>query len=302
MLQTVSEATIEVNETVHGASKEEYRRMKDWLERKIENSKREPIAEVVRLTPCLAHLLLYRNKNNRPVSTRNSANLASDIANGRWEFNGQSVVISSTGILIDGQHRCQQVIATNKAVTTVMVFGPKEASRFTIDTGRAKTIGHFLGMKGHKYTHALGPALNYLLQWKENGYINFGGKNPNLPTTAQKLEALDEHKSIETSIEFTAESMKTVRSHAAVAFCHYVFAKKSGRGAADEFIGRVIDGDGVRKGDPAYYCRERLKNLSRGVSANVRIDLIFKCWNASRLGHRIDHCKLSSTTLPKVER
>ncbi len=36
-------------DTVHGVSKEEYRRMKDWLDRKIEAGKKKPFSELVAL-------------------------------------------------------------------------------------------------------------------------------------------------------------------------------------------------------------------------------------------------------------
>jgi hypothetical protein len=56
-----------------------------------------------------------------------------------------------------------------------------------------------------------------------------------------------------------------------------------------------------RRGDPILYCRNRLIGGGRGMPAHSRIELIFKCWNAYRMGHGVDHCKLTGK-LPKIEK
>lgn len=297
-----SETTLE---TIRGVSPEEHRRMTAWLEGHIEGSKKKPVAEVVTMTPLLAQLLLTRNHENRPISRRNSDDLAADIANKRWEFNGESIVVSKSGKLLDGQHRCQQVVATGKPIETVVVFGPRDQARFTIDTGKSKTVSNFLSMKGKSYTHALGPAINYILQWREHGeiYRPTGAKSSSLlPTKAQIIAAADELAGIDASIEVTAGSMKTVKSHAVLAFCHFVFSRRLNRTTADEFMLKLIEGDGLRKGSPIHYCRNRLLNMGGEVRANARAELIFKSWNAWRIGNDMDGCRLSGGKLPKVER
>lgn len=300
MLQATGETNIVQTETVRGVSKEEHRRMEDWLKRKIEAGKKEPNAEIIGLTPCLAQLLLARNPINRPISKRNSDFLASDIATGRFEFNGESIVVSGSGVLLDGQHRCQQVIATGKSITTVIVFGPKERARFTIDTGKPKTTANFLSMKDHRYSVVLSAALGYLLQWRKHGFVSTKGEM--IPTTAEKLAAMDENLALQGSVEFTSPATKTVRAHAVLAFCHYVFAKRAGKAAADEFIRKLIDGDGLRKGDAIHYCRNRLLGMARGYAANDRCELVFKCWNKWRLGGLVTTFRFTGGELPKVER
>lgn len=304
MLQaTSSEVAPASNDTVLGASKEEYRRMKAWLDDRVDASKKKPLAEVVTITPLLARLLLASNGGNRPISLRNANDLASDIANKRWEFNGESIVVAKTGVLIDGQHRCLQVVATNRSIETVIVFGPREQARFTIDTGRSKTVANFLAMKGKTYTHALGPAVGHYLVWQQFGYIpHTGDKGKQRPTKAQVLEAADELGGFGASVDATAACMKTIRGHAVLSFCHYVFWKKAGKTAADEFMRKLIEGDGLKKGDPILYCRNRLLGLGRGTLTNARADVIFKCWNAWRSGLRVDHVKISNDRLPKVEK
>lgn len=306
MLNALSadELAVTMTPTFTKAQAEERRRMTDWLEARIVASKKKPSAEVVTLTPMLAQLLLEEGRNpvNRPLSQRNSADIGADIANGRFEFNGESIVISNTGILIDGQHRCAQVAATKHSIETVIVFGPNEAARFTIDIGKSKTVSNFLAMKGRHYTGVLGAAVGYHLQWRKIGALLYGG-GKHYPTKPEILAAADETRGMETSVEFTVPAMKSpVRSHAVLAFCHFVFWKKTNRESADQFILRLIEGDGLRRNDPILYCRNRLIKSGRSVPAGERAELIFKCWNAHRLGNTIDHLKISGGALPKVER
>lgn len=298
MLDATSEAT--ALDTVHGSSKEEYRRMKAWLESRIASSKTAPIAEIVTLTPCLAHLLLQRNPLNRKIAKANSLAIASDIASGRFSFNGQSIVVSDAGTLNDGQHRCDQVIKTGQSIRTVIVFGPDEATRFSVDSGKSKTSSDYLHMKGRKYPKVLSTVVGYHLQYRTAGFIAYGG-GVQVPTKAQVVAAADELNGIDKSIEFTAPCMETVRSHNVLAFCHYVFKRKSSVEAADEFIRKLIDGDDLRKNDPVHYCRNRLLKMHRGDTANTRCELIFKCWNLWRAGGHIQSFRATGGRLPKLE-
>lgn len=299
MLQVPEVADTSAPLTLTKAEAEERRRMKEWLDGKIAAGKKHPISEIVTLTPVLAQLILERNPINRPINKRNASDLVQDVANKRFVFNGESIIISDTGVLNDGQHRCQTVVETKIPIPVVIVFGPKEETRFTVDTGKSKTVSNFLAMKGRMYTHTLGAASGYFLQWSKTGVVSINGLDR--PSKQAILIAADEIKGIDKSVEFTVHCMKSIRSHAVLAFCHNVFWKRSGRDAADEFIGKLIDGDGLRKGTPLWYCRERLNGMPRGTTAQTRIELIFKCWNAWRRGEGITHLKLSGN-LPKVEK
>lgn len=278
----------------------EISRMKAWLDERITKSKKSPLVEIVTLTPVLASLLLERNPLNRPISKSGRSEIRQDIANGRHVFNGESIIVSDAGTLNDGQHRCMTVIDTGVPIQTVIVFGPKEDTRFTVDSGRSKSVSNFLSMKGRKYTHILGAASGYILQWKQLGALYSHGQAR--PTKQAILDAADRFKGLDASVEFAATGMKTVRNMAVLSFCHYAFWKASTRENADYFIGKLIDGDGLKKGDPALYCRNRLIGMGRGVDAGTRAELVFKCWNAHRAGHGIDHFKLSGGKLPKLER
>lgn len=306
MLNTLSNE--EMQATVPAPTKaqtEERRRMKVWLEDRIAASKKAPSAEVVTLTPVLAELLIERNTDNRPISAYNENTMMSDVAGGRFAFNGESIVVSSNGVLIDGQHRCQVVIKTRQSIQTVIVFGPKEEARYTIDIGRPKSAGNFLAMKGHKYANHLAAAARLVLIYRHNNNKNLsnGWGGAYSPTKTEVVDAVEQLRGLETSLDFVSPAPRSYGGKGFLAFTHYIITKRAGRNAADEFFGKLFDMSNLPKGDPILACGKRLPNLhSSGAAAlTVKAELIFKCWNLWRNNAKVHDSVRLSGTLPKLE-
>lgn len=47
----------------------------------------------------------YNNLSNRPLYRTNVLNLKQEILNGRWEFNGETIIIGEDGTILNGQHQ-----------------------------------------------------------------------------------------------------------------------------------------------------------------------------------------------------
>lgn len=277
----------------------EIRRMKAWLDERIAKGKKSPVAEVVTLTPVLATLLLESNPINRPIGRYNMDALKSDASNGRFVFNGESIVVSDTGVLLDGQHRCQTVVETKKSIQTVIVFGPIEDARYTIDIGKPKSAPNFLSMKGATDTNNLAATIGLLIQYAQVGTLLYGSVRA---TKTQIIEGYDRFRGVEGSVAIVADATKMkLGSRSALAFCHYTFKRKAGAEAADQFMQKLIDGDSLKKGDPIYHTRDRLLKFDRGTRAETRIEVVFKGWNAWRRGETLSNIR-SNGVLPKVER
>jgi hypothetical protein len=272
--------------------------MEAWLAECIAlGRKNQGHSVTVTVTPVLAELLLERNQGNRPVAKRNAAALEQDIASGRFQFNGESIVVSDTGVLLDGQHRCRKVVETGVSIRAVLVFGPKEEARFTIDTGKSKSTANMFAMQERPYFQIQATAIGYILQYKQAKGI---ARNVNyIPTVADRLAFADE-KGIESSIGVIVEAgglNTAVASAATLAFCHYAFAKRTTKGDADEFITQFITGEGLRRGDPILAARNRCINIGRRIDAGVKANLIFKAWNASRNGETVFRFEASAGKL-----
>lgn len=297
MLNVLTEKQIEESVAKPVGTPTEIKRMEAWLDDRIKAGKKEPFSEVVTLTPVIASLLLGRNLNNRNIMRMNGESIRNDILAGRWQFNGESIVISDTGMLIDGQHRCDAVVQTGRSIPVSLVFGAKEEARYTIDIGSPKSAANFLHMKGYKDCNNMAAAIALIIQYQKDGNIPKGYTRP---TKTEIVQSAEELRGIQLSTDFVGNA-KALGSRSVLAFCHFVFKKRAGAVAADEFISKLIDGDGLRKGDPIYYCRERLISM-RGTSiAGDKAGIIFKAWNHWRLGDTVTKI-IAPTRLPKLER
>ena len=263
----------------------EIARMRQWLKERIDGSQIEPITEIVTLTPTLAKLLLERNKENRPLSETQLERLARDLNSGRWEFNGETIVIAKTGELNNGQHRCHAVISSGRSMRVIMVFGTERTSRMTIDTGVTRTVGHFLAMNGHHDVNNLAAIASNLWQYKQNGRLSHNGRDK--PTKAEALMIVNHYSDIPESLLFVSrKGAGRICTRSLLGFVHYVIGHARGNPAIEAFLEKLIDGTELKKDDPILYCRNRLIEMKSTMKLGEKAELIFRAWNMFRRGDR----------------
>src|SRR5688572_2629864 len=72
----------------------EFARMRAWLDDCIARGKKKKFSDIVTITPVLATLMMERNPINRPLNKRSTNEIKQDLANGKFVFNGQPIIIS----------------------------------------------------------------------------------------------------------------------------------------------------------------------------------------------------------------
>ena len=103
------------------------------------------------ITPAMAQQLLVGNINNRPHDVARSARLAQAILRGEWSVNGDTIRVSKSGRLLDGQHRLHAIAMGNRSVDTLLATNLDDAVFDTIDVGgKPRTAAHIMTMKGEK--------------------------------------------------------------------------------------------------------------------------------------------------------
>lgn len=290
--------------TAEEAAAVERRRMEKWLQDRIDQSGNGAVVEVVTLTPVLAELLLERNERNRPFSEVNLDRVKRDITAGRWEFNGESMIVSRDGKLNNGQHRAKAVVETGRSIPVVMVFGPPRESRMTLDMGVTRTVGHFLSMHGYHDANALGATAGYIGQYLERNSLSTAGSLR--PTKSQTLMVVEHYKDIPESIDFvTRNGSGALASKSMLAFCHWAIWHRypnAPREDVDEFFDKLLTGNELQKRDPILYCRNRLiETKAQWKQPTERAELIFRTWNAHRNNQRVDRIVVIGKELPKLE-
>jgi len=315
-VQTIPQKGSIDNIRLHGVN--EIERAEEWLSERIMRGKSEAFAEVITMTPAIAAVVLSRNEANRPISRLNLDRIMNDIENGRWEFNGESVVLSEDGFLNDGQHRCLAVRETGRSIRTAVTFGAKRESRFTVDTGNARTVGNFVGMQGHADGNAVATVAQYVWLYRERNSLRFSSDTRNgpsqklrRPTKSEVLQVANSFPDIHSNLSITKASAPAGR--AVSAFCRWAIARKGGDAACAVFFDQLSTGAGLRNDSPILYVRERLLGPVKGAHPHERAQLIIKAWNMYRRGETIrtiersdgvlrsGSFKVSSIVFPPIE-
>lgn len=129
--------------------------------------------EIMTVTPAMANKWLesttFRNRN---VSVAAVNRYATDMAEGRWALNGESIVLDDNGNVIDGQHRLRAVIKSGVPIQSVIVRGVDQSVFPTFDVG-SKRGGHdVLAIAGYANTRTLAAILRNILTHRTIGFCN----------------------------------------------------------------------------------------------------------------------------------
>jgi hypothetical protein len=104
------------------------------------------VVRVENIDPDRAAKLLACNGKNRPISPRIVDQLSADIEEDAFEFNGDTICLSSEGILLDGQHRLSAIIQSGRAVPCIVVYGLDPTVSDTIDQGKPRSVKDILAL------------------------------------------------------------------------------------------------------------------------------------------------------------
>src|SRR5262245_47203657 len=113
------------------------------------------------ITPEMAARMLGHVDNWRSVNDHHMRNLSRAMEAGRWEMNGNPIKFSSSGALIDGEHRLQACVRSKTPFRTLVARGIEACA--TIDTGgRNRTAGQILQKQGKRNATQLATAARLL--------------------------------------------------------------------------------------------------------------------------------------------
>ena len=270
-----------------------------WLSQEVTKAATKITTQVVDLTPDLAAALLERNPQNRKLSENQVEQFARDIATGNWAFNGESVIVSSDGLLNDGQHRCAAVLKAKKAIPVVLVVGAERETRVTLDQGKNRQISDYLAMEGHVGAPILASAA--YIAWQVERYGFTTRSKDFRPTKGELMGYIDAHGGLVKSVgRIPQYGVRKLGGRPVLAFCHWHLSKWANPADAEAFIEALITGVGLERGNPILYIRNRLLQLT-GMTVAERVELIIRGWNFHRRGETVTRILLQGGKLPDVE-
>jgi hypothetical protein len=263
----------------------------DWFQDNVVKSRSGLFSMTTTLTPEMARLLLGGNESNRTISNAHVQRLVSDIKDGAWALNGESIKISGDGRLADGQHRCHAVILADKPIATVVTFGVDYDLRTTTDQGKTKTVGDYLSMESNTKSASTVAATARLLLAHRLGVRYLGAVKSIITKTRIRQEYYDNQKSIDAAVAFSVSnvSARAFGGQSFIAAAMVILSRKSPN--AEDFILQFIKGNDLKSGDPILVARERFIREPRMVMYE-RITLIIKAFDAWLDGREVTRIQI----------
>jgi hypothetical protein len=240
------------------------------------------------VTPETAQRILdERNKKNRPWKRTSLRKYTTDIANGSWRDNGETLSFYRNGVLANGQHRCKGSTLARGSFLTLIVTGLDPEVGTSIDTGSVRSPGDRALFRGvGKNQNIVGAAAKLLWVHENTGLSRM--TNPDCqPTAMQVDEVVCTRPELEESARIASRLGKKFKT-SVVCLCHCLFTPQDPF-LAEKFFDDLNSGAGLKRGTATLTLRERVfvnAKSSSKIAQKETIALFFKAWMAYRDGKR----------------
>lgn len=242
------------------------------------------------ITPERAEYLIGLNaKNNRNKKESKIARMARDQRKGFWrDETGETVKISKSGFMIDGQNRMHAVVRSRTNIVVDIAWNVPDDRILVIDGNAPRSTADDFKIGEVADRFAAGPLVRWVMGWEKGNYLNYGGRLA--PTRA---EILDRYQKEPQAFDLAAtygraahQQVASVNMHAA-SMAFWLFSKlpDDGHAQAERFFAQFIDGLGLEQGSPVTILRNRMISArGRDYNKTEQLALMIKAWNAFRTG------------------
>ena len=265
------------------------------------------------VTPKLAAELLTLNTNNRPVRDRKVKQYTETMLAGKWkELNGDTIRISKTCKILQGQHTLLAIVASGKTFKYPIMTGLNDDVFSTIDCGTARsgadTLAH-RGLKNATYMATLVKQIISLEINKDFDKISRKTVHNQDIDTYMDLVSPEELERIQKAASKASGFNKAFGplSVAQASFFYWLFSGIN-QEKCDEFMYLLTTGDGVgkEKHSAIWVLRKKMQDhygKNYNIDTFIRNAWIIKAWNAYRKNKpvsRIDYSLHTNEEYPKA--
>lgn len=246
--------------------------------------------EVRTISPVVATEMLKRNVGNRRLNVNHVKDLANQMKKGNWMFDGQPIRMTESGAVLDGQHRLNAIIKSKIPQDFLIISGINSEAFKVMDTGRLRNAGDVLGIKGYENSAHIAATTRLILT--HLGGINGRTRSDIKISNTDILNFVEDTPVLidicKSSNKFYVDFNKVIPVTQIAAY-RYIFNQKNII-ASKEFWSGVCFGLGLENGSPLKVLRDTLtrdKISKTSLTSREKKAIIFKAWNAFRLGKSI---------------
>lgn len=234
------------------------------------------------ISPQMAAEWLKYNDHNRPVKDTVVKRYAELMKNGRWQLNGESIIVSDTGKLLDGQHRLLACVQSGATFESVVVQGVPEDAFGTLDQGLIRSHADLFSITGEEYPKAIAACAGVLIRYQTK---NWHSSNFARVSFVEKKEVVDRNPGLRFCAQKAHNSKASSFVPSSVLGAAFYLFWSIDQDDACEFLSRLADGAGLSSGNPILAVRERIissrsKNIR--LSPQELLALLIKAWNKYR--------------------
>ncbi|GAB3550283.1 hypothetical protein [Spirosoma fluminis] len=241
------------------------------------------------ITPQVATAMLEGNHSNRPFRKRHVKFLADQILAGAWQVTGDPIKVSTSGRLLDGQHRLMAIVQSNQTVSLFVARNCPDEIFSVLDTGAMRSAGDVLATAGMK-SHAALAATAKLLIYHQRGVMAQLNNVGRQTTNAQILEfASANHLDPAVTVGYRMAGRSKLLNVSEWSALYYLLGKHSEEDALG-FLHQLSTGINLTEGHPILLLRQKLESARDGrfnFTAAERLALAIKAWNAHRQNKKI---------------
>lgn len=232
------------------------------------------------LTPAQAAQWLKDHKGpNRPLSPT-WRDLRRKIDQGLWEINGETVVFSSEGFLLNGQHRLTAIASGEEPVCVLVVYGVDPAAFSTYDQNKKRNRADILAIVGYENVTLLASALGWVERYYAR-HMEYTGFKP--LSNEQVPISIEHYPELAESVKVAVGDWKRCSLQippSVLAATHYILNREDSAGAK-AFFDQVVKELRLEEGSWEYLLRDRLKSMDRSTKRHDSVHkmaLVLKAW------------------------
>ncbi len=244
-------------------------------------------------------LLLKHNISNRKVSERNVRYLLKEMNSGNWMETGETIKISETGKMLNGQHQLLALIMYGKPLELWFCEGLKDKVMEVLDTGKKRTSGDVLSMSGFKFANELAATIRIIKDIKDGTILQ-----KNKISTSEVLDFCQKNEELQEIVQWVASEQKKFRMipTSGISALYYHFSLSSQKHCED-FWDMYYSGLNIDKNHPVYHLRNKLiqdKTNKSKLHLNTKLAYIVAAWNSYRKSASIQKLEIATDKFPKI--
>jgi len=248
----------------------------------------EPTVTTTVVTPDLALEWLTRNTNNRTVSKKHVALLADQMAANEFEFVGDPIRFDTAGRLLDGQHRLNAIVESERSQQMVVISNLPPEAQVYMDAGRKRSPGDQMTVAlGIRNGNQAAAVVRTYIQWRDQVFLSETRKIgiPEIVTWANDHESL----LVDATLRARRVASARVPTSVAVSGALYVAAYKINAEDAGIFWDRLADGVELDADNPILTLRNGIMRRAK-KERWTRVEewaYYVRCWNTWRKNGRL---------------